>query len=189
MVTEGHRTRLLQCCRLTAVLLAAGWLVMPRTKKPAGTVADRRNGRREIEVSGEGQLQRFDLPKRRPPWSVESLMAWEGAWADPICQAWTAADRPILLRWIDHLDRATRALRRADRKPVVLGSVGQVVEHPSYQTASRSIAVAEKCEAQLGFGALNREKLGFTIAAARKSLEDLNREFGGGDEDEPDPRL
>ena len=148
---------------------------MPRTKKPAGQAVDRRNGRRaELVVSDAGQLQRFELPSRRPAWLPDSRAAWDGAWSDPISQAWTAADRPLLLRWIDAVDRATRSLRRGDRKPVVVGGNGQITEHPSYGTAHRSIAVAEKCEAQLGFGALNREKLGFTIAAARKSLEELN---------------
>lgn len=162
---------------------------MPRTRKPAGQAVDRRNGRRaELELAGDGQLQRFDLPPKRPAWLVESRLAWEGAWSDPIRQAWTAGDRPLLLRWIDSLDRATRALRRADRKPVVIGGNAQVTEHPSYQTAAKAVAIAEKCEQQLGFGALNREKLGFTIAVARKSLEELNAalEEGPGDDD---PRL
>ena len=160
---------------------------MPRTKKPAGQAVDRRNGRRaELELVSES-LGRFDLPSRRPAWLAESRLAWDGAWSDPISQAWTAADRPILLRWIDAVDRSWRALRRADRKPIVLGSTGQVVEHPSYQTAARSIATAEKCEQQLGFGALNREKLGFTIASARQSLLELNAAFAeeAGDDDDP----
>jgi hypothetical protein len=140
-------------------------------------------------VSGAGKLERFELPSRRPAWLAESRAAWDGAWADPISQAWTAADRPILLRWIDAVDRAMRCLRRADRKPVVIGGNTQVTEHPSYGTAARSITTAEKCEAQLGFGALNREKLGFTIATARQSLADLNARLAGDDNDEPDARL
>ena len=163
---------------------------MPRTKKPAGTAVDRRNGRRaDLEVAGGG-LARFDLPSRRPAWLAEVREAWDVAWADPIVRAWTAGDRPILLRWIDALDRAARALHRADRKPVVLGSTGQVVEHPSYATAARAIATAEKCEAQLGFGALNRERLGFTIGQARKSLAEMNAAFmGEGGDVDADPEF
>lgn len=162
---------------------------MPRTRKPAGQAVDPRNGRRaELVLSGSGRLERFELPSRRPAWLAESRAAWEGAWADPISQAWTAADRPILLRWIDAVDRAMRSLRRADRKPVVIGGNAQVTEHPSYGTAARAVTTAEKCEAQLGFGALNRERLGFTIATARKSLEDLNRELDEGSGDDDDPR-
>ena len=151
---------------------------MPRTRKPAGQAVDSRNGRRaELALPEGGRLERFDLPPRRPAWTAESRRAWEGAWADPVCQAWTVGDRPLLLRWIDAMDRAARALRRADRKPVVLGGNMQVTEHPSYQTAKAQLAVAERCEAQLGFGALNRARLGLTITQAQKSLDDLNREF------------
>ena len=162
---------------------------MPRTKKAAGQAVDRRNGRRaELEVAGGG-LERFELPSRRPAWLAASREAWDGAWMDPIRQAWTLGDRPILLRWIDALDRAVRMLRRADASPVTKGSMGQLVEHPFYATAARAIAVAEKCEAQLGFGALNRERLGFTIASARKTMAEVNALYlDGGDDDEPDPR-
>jgi hypothetical protein len=163
---------------------------VPRTKKAPGQAVDQRNGRRaELVIGGAGQLERFELPPRRPAWLAESRAAWEGAWADPIHQAWTAGDRPLLLRWIDSVDRAMRCVRRADRRPVVLGGNAQVTEHPSYGTAARSVAVAEKCEQQLGFGALNRERLGFTIATARKSLAELNASADEEAQDEPDPRL
>lgn len=162
---------------------------MPRTKKPAGHAVDPRNGRRaELVLPDGGRLERFDLPPRRPPWTAESRLAWEGAWADPVAAAWTVADRPLLLRWIDAMDRAARALRRADRKPVVVGGNGQITEHPSYGTAKAQLAVAERCEQQLGFGALNRAKLGLTITEGKKSLAELNREFMDALH-EPDPDL
>jgi len=168
---------------------------MPRTKKQPGQAVDPRNGRRlELAVPEGGQLERFELPPKRPAWTRETLEAWEGAWADGVSILWTPGDRPILLRWADAVDRAMRSLRRADRKPVVLGGNGQVTEHPSYVTAAKALAIAEKCEAQLGFGALNRNHLGLAMATAQKSLHDLNKAFLGGgndegDEDEPDPRL
>jgi hypothetical protein len=160
---------------------------MPRTKKPAGQAVDSRNGRRaELTLDGGGQLERFDLPQRRPAWLVTSRDAWERAWADH--QVWTAADGTVLLEWIDALDRAMRCNRRGDRRPVVLGGNGQVTEHPSYGTASRSAALAEKRAQTLGLGALNREKLGFTIVSTRKSLAELNRELAEA-ASEPDPDL
>lgn len=162
---------------------------MPRTKKPPGTAVDPRNGRRpELVLSGES-LQRFDLPPKRPAWARETRQSWELAWQDPISQAWTPGDAQILLRWADALDRAARALRRADLKPLVSGSTGQLTEHPSYATAARAVATAEKCETQLGFGAMNRERLGFTIGQRVKSLAEVNAEYLDGDhDDEPDPR-
>jgi P27 family predicted phage terminase small subunit len=163
---------------------------MPRTKKAAGQAVDQRNGRRaELTVDAAGQLERFELPPRRPAWLKESHLAWAGAWADGVAAMWTPADRPILLRWIDSVDRAARSLHRGDRKPVVVGGNGQITEHPSYGTAKAALATAERCEAQLGFGALNRNRLGLTMAAAQKSLLDLNEAFLEGADDEPDARL
>jgi hypothetical protein len=162
---------------------------VPRTKKPAGTAVNPRNGRRaELEVPAGG-LERFELPPRRPPWLLITLEAWDGAWEDGVASMWTPGDRPLLLRWADSIDRAARALRRADRKPVVIGGNAQVTEHPSYQTAKAALATAERCEQQLGFGALNRNRLGLTLAAAKKSLLDLNEAFLNGGTDESDPRL
>jgi P27 family predicted phage terminase small subunit len=161
---------------------------VPRTKKPAGAAVDRRNGRRtDLEVAAGG-LERFALPFKRPAWHGETLEAWEAAWGDGVASMWTPADRPLLLRWADSIDRAARALRRADRHPVVIGGNAQVTEHPSYQTAKSALATAERCEAQLGFGALNRNRLGLTVAAAQKSLLDLNEAFMAESGAEDDPR-
>lgn len=159
---------------------------MPRTKKPAGQAVDRRNGR-SFELEGV-RLARFDLPSRRPPWLRESRAAWEIAWADPVSALWTPADGPLLLRWIDAYDRAVRSLRRADRKPVVVGGNGQITEHPSYGTAKAQLAVVERCDQQLGFGAYNRARLGLTVAQAQQTMDDLNAAFLEDGDDEPDPR-
>ena len=144
---------------------------------------DSRNGR-QVELAAGGPLEQFAIPLSRP--SRDTVLAWGCAWADPVRETWTPADRPILVRWIDHYDRAARALRRADRKPVVIGGNGQVTEHPSYGTAMASLRVVQACEQQLGFGALNRAKLGLTLTQARKSLDDLNAGLmGAGDDDDP----
>lgn len=163
---------------------------MPRTKKPAGTAVDKRNGRQGV-LTGEGTgLSWFDLPPRRPAWSPETRAALEALRRDPVTQVITEVDGPVILRWCDSIDRAARALRRADRKPVVLGGNGQATEHPSYITARSAIMTAEKCEVQLGIGAKNRAMLGLTVGQAQKSLAELNAALmGGGEEDADfDPR-
>jgi hypothetical protein len=131
------------------------------------------------------RLERFDCPLQRP--SAEALSTWEMAWADPVHEAWTPADGPILVRYIEHWERAAKSARRADRRPVVPGSTGQPSEHPSYATMGRSIAVVEKCEQLLGLGALNREKLGLTISDRQRSLAELNAALEEGQDDD-DPR-
>jgi P27 family predicted phage terminase small subunit len=161
---------------------------MPRTKKAPGTAVDRRNGRR-AELEGQA-LEKFSLPKRSSgePWRLETRKVWTALWADPVAQVLTPVDRPVLLRWADSIDRAARHLELGDADPVAKGSMGQAVESPHYGIADKAIKVAQACEAQLGVGALNRARLGLTITTARKSLEDLNREFLEVS-DEPDPRL
>lgn len=164
---------------------------MPKTRKPAGTAVNPRNGRRaELEVDAGGALAWFELPPRRPAWLLATRGAWLAFRDDPVWQLYTPGDKTILLRWVDALDRAERAFRRADRKPVLEGGNRQLTEHPSYQTAAKMVAVAEKCEQQLGVGPLNRVRLGLTVTTARRSLLELNAAFAeGGEADEPDPRL
>lgn len=162
---------------------------MPRTKKPAGTAVNPRNGRRhEIAASS---LAKFALPKRTSgePWRLETRKAWSALWADPVASALTPVDRPVLLRWADALDRAQRSLDLADKNPIAHGSMGQEVESPHYGIADKAIRTAQACEAQLGVGALNRARLGIAVVSARLSLADLNEKImnGGGDDDE-DPR-
>jgi hypothetical protein len=159
---------------------------MPRTKKAAGQAADPRNGRR-TELSAVA-VARFDLPDRG--YLRETEAAWEAFWEDPVAQALTTVDRVVLLRWADHLDRALRLTHEADGDPVRKGSMGQPVENPLYSTARASLATVEKCEAQLGIGALNRARLGIAIVTERASLAALNQRYieRGTPDDEPDPR-
>jgi hypothetical protein len=156
---------------------------MPRTKKQPGAAVDKRNGRR-MELSAGARLEYFACPLTRA--SQAACDTWEMAWADPVHEAWTPSDGPILKRYIEHWERAAKSARRADRKPVVLGSVGQPAEHPSYSTMARSIAVVERCEQLLGLGALNRERLGLTINDRKASLADLNERFAGGNDNDDD---
>jgi hypothetical protein len=163
---------------------------MPRTKKPAGTAVDRRNGR-QAELAPLQSVARFDLPERPAGWRGETVQAWASFWADPVAAALTEVDEVVLLRWADHLDRAAELVAEADLAPVAKGSMGQPVENPRYGIAARSMAVVEKCEAQLGIGALNRARLGIAIISEKAALEDVNRRYlqpAQLEEDEDDPR-
>lgn len=171
---------------------------MPRTKKPAGTAVNPRNGRRtEIAASS---LAKFTLPKRTVgvdletgaaasvPWRLETRKAWTALWSDPVAAALTPVDRPVLIRWADALDRAARHLELGDANPMEKGSMGQAVESPHYGIADKAIRVAQACEAQLGVGALHRARLGIAIVEGRQSLMDLNArvaQASGDDDDDP----
>jgi len=130
------------------------------------------------------------LPRHDPPWRLETRRAWAALWADPVASALTPVDRPVLLRWADAVDRASRSLELADADPIATGSMGQEVESPYYGIADKAIRVAERCEAQLGVGALNRARLGIAILSERASLADLNERImsSGGDDGDDDPR-
>lgn len=165
---------------------------MPPTKKPAGQAVNPRNGRR-AELGGAGRIERFELPARPDhPWRPDTRRAWDLFWADPVARALTEVDEVVLVRWADHLDRAAELVERADVEPVKTGSMGQPVENPLYATAARALTVVEKCEAQLGVGALNRARLGIAIITERAALADVNRRYlqppPAGADEEDDPR-
>lgn len=167
---------------------------MPRTKKPAGQAVDKRNGRQaELGADAQPAVAYFDLPAQPDrPWRPETREAWAAFWADPVAQALTEVDQVVLLRWADYLDRAAAAVQRADVDPIATGSMGQPVENPGYGIAARAMTVVERCEAQLGIGALHRARLGIAIVAQKAALEDVNRRYlqpaEDGQADDDDPR-
>jgi len=163
---------------------------VPRTKKAAGTAVDRRNGRR-TEVAASS-MRKFSLPRRPDgePWRLETRKAWTALWKDGSLSAvLLPVDRPVLLRWADALDRASRHLEMGDENPIATGSMGQQVESPHYGIADKALRVAKDCEAQLGIGALHRARLGIAILQERASLEQLNAALADdgdrGDDDDP----
>lgn len=163
---------------------------MPRAPKAAGTAVDKRNGARMGVAAG--RLRKFALPRRAPvadpktgelrerPWALETKRAWDALWKDDsLSSVLTAADRPVLLRWADAIDRAQRHLELGDADPIAKGSMGQAVESPHYGIAAKAVAVAQACEQQLGIGGLNRSRLGITILAEKRSLLDLAAAYPG----------
>jgi len=164
---------------------------MPRTKAN-GVGADRRNGR-GYELGVPAPLRRFGLPRGGRAYRKDTAAAWRGAWADPVSGTWTSADKPILLRWVLHIDLHAEALDKATEDPIVPGHAGQPVRSPWFEIADQYMRVVTECERQLGFGGWNRNRLGLVIATGRLTLEQLNAQLdaSGYDPDldgEPDPR-
>lgn len=164
---------------------------MPRTKKPAGATVDRRNGR-QADLHAVADIKRPDAPDTLCP---EARAQWDAFWSDAAATVHTSADRGVVLRWIDAVDRYLRTIGEADLKPLVEGSTGQLVENPLYKIADKALGTIERCERQMGVGALNRAGLGIAVITEQKSLADMNARYGGdvGDSDEAteeqDPRL
>lgn len=163
---------------------------MPRTKKPAGTAVDPRNGRRaDLSVVAGA---RFDPPEGL---CDDARAAWDAYWEDTVASVMTPVDRAVLLRWIREMDRYLRLTAEADLQPSVRGSQGQPVENPLYSTAYKALGVVQACEKQMGMGALNRSALGIAVITERKSLAEMNARYSGGgsaDSNRPvaaDPRV
>lgn len=171
---------------------------MPRTKKPAGTAVDRRNGRR-AQLSVTKSDSPTARPRRPANLCVEAVKQWDLYWASPAATVQTEADRGVLIRWIDAVDRYFRLMGEADKTPLVMGSTGQLVANPLYAIADKALKTLETAEKQLGIGALNRSSLGIAVISEQRSLADMNARYGGDDDDpddegegsgdEPDPRL
>lgn len=161
---------------------------MPRTKKPAGTAVDSRNGRASV-LGPAVSLERFPLPVKAA--DARTRKVWAALWDDPVCSILSPVDREVVVRWVHGVDAYVKALAEADSDPVTTGSMGQEVPSPWFAIAKQHLGVAEECERQIGIGALNRARLGLTFAQAAKSMADVNADYvsGGGDDDEPDPRV
>lgn len=156
---------------------------------------DPRNGRRaDLVVTGGGPLAK---PQRPDSLCAEAARQWDAFWEDAAAQVQTSADRGVVLRWIDAVDRYLRTVGEADQEPLVKGSTGQQVENPLYKIAGRALSTVERCEKQLGIGALNRAGLGIAVITGQRSLADMNARYGDGGSDAPgsaeqveaDPRL
>jgi P27 family predicted phage terminase small subunit len=147
---------------------------VPRTKKPAGTAVNPRNGRRADLVPVAGS--RFDPPEGL---CGEAEAAWDSYWNDSVASVMTPVDRAVLLRWIREMDRYLRLSAEADLQPSVRGSQGQPVENPLYGTAYKALAAVQACERQMGMGALNRSALGIAVITEQRSLQEMNSRYGG----------
>ena len=162
---------------------------MPRAKKPAGTAIDPRNGERTSLPAVP--LRRFALPRRSDglEYDRRTQRMWAALFADAaLSSVLSPVDRELVIRWAQSVDDWLKALARAHANPISTGSMGQEVASPHFAIAAQAMGVAEKCEAQIGIGALNRARLGIAILAERASLADLASRFDGGT-DERDPRL
>lgn len=169
---------------------------MPRTKKPAGQAADTRNGQRaELAV-----VERAEPPA--PPAKLRrkaSRDLWAAYWDDVLSGLVQESEIALVERWIRNVDRYRVLMDAGDAEPLVLGSMGQLREHPAYGLALKIEASIRADEMQLGYGPKNRAALGIAVVQQRLSLDEMNARYegGGGDghdhqgdeDEEEDPRL
>jgi hypothetical protein len=163
---------------------------MPRTRKPAGTAVDVRNGRRaDLEATG-AQVIHVDLPRPRQTYQSLALTAWDGYWSRAVAATVTEADLMVVHVWIDAYDDALAKRAQADLEPLVEGSMGQLVANPLYAVAHQQMVLAMQCAKQLGIGARNRADLGIAIFTGQEKQRAAAAEPEGDedDSDDDDPR-
>lgn len=164
---------------------------MPRTKKPAGTAVDARNGRRaDLEEAG-GEVLQVELPRSREDYQPLALRVWDGYWSRAVAATVTEADLMVVFAWIDAYDDALAKRAQADLQPLVEGSMGQLVANPLYAVAHQQMTLAMQCARQLGIGARNRADLGIAIFTGQEKQRAAQEEPEGDEDDgdDDDPRL
>ena len=155
-------------------------MTIPRAKKPPGTAVDPRNGQRAALPAEP--LPKFALPRRADgaKHDLRTQRMWKALWDDErLAAALSPVDRELLIRWAEAVDDAVKARALAWESPIAKGSMGQEVESPYFGIAAKAVATAERCEAQIGVGALNRARLGIAILTEAKTLASLGDGYPG----------
>jgi hypothetical protein len=150
---------------------------LPRTKKPAGTAVDRRNGRRTELTALQGARLELPAPPPGVEWCDDAVTAWARFWDDSVATALTPADEVLVLRWLEALNRYLILVRQADQAPLGTGSQGQDVLNPLYKAAEMSLRTVEACERQIGIGPAHRASLGIALLTEKRTLASMNAQY------------
>lgn len=162
--------------------------IMPRSKKPAGTAANPRNGTKFELVS-----VREEAPA--PPDGLQretSLALWNAYWTDVVSGLVQESEKMIVDRWIKNIDRYEILMKVCEQTPFELGSTGQTVKHPAWTIALALETSIRTDEAQLGYGPKNRAALGIAVVQQQSSLAEHNARYNSKPDIEgvpDDPRL
>src|ERR1044072_2569449 len=159
-------------------------------RKAPGTAVDPRNGQK-IELTA-GAVPDTYFP---PPISLSTDVKdqWEAFWKDPVAQLITPADKGMLVRYFEAVDRQARLLGQAEDEPWIRGSTGQRQANPFFalaMTHEKAIQEMQALEQQLGIAPKKRAALGSAVITERRSLDALNAENEREtDDDDEDPRV
>lgn len=155
------------------------------SKKPPGTAINTRHGQR-AQLTGAGRA--FPIPSQIS--EPEAITAWEQYWEDPVSSIVTEADKQLLVRWVDMVDRYWKLIRKADREPTYMSSANGILPHPLYKVCFTLANQIERLETKLGIGPKARITLGIQIVAAEGAFRRQGeQQVPLVDEDDDDPRL
>lgn len=164
---------------------------MSRTRKPADRRQNRATADIGLVVAHARSAPPAPHPSTRKPLLAATVEAWDAFWSSKLSSLVDDADLPALRRLFrmyderERLDRSYRAQRFVEG-----GATGKaIVVHPAAGQISSLDARITALEDRFGLTPLARLKLGLTLGAAARSLEDFNREFDEDEAGEEDPRL
>lgn len=162
-------------------------------KKPA----DRRQGRGTADMGLVEATRVVEIPDPPHPAGsrlrAETVVAWESFWRSELASLAKESDHPALVRLFRMYDMRASFEAMVLAQPMVAGSKGQPRVNPITSEIASLDSRIVALEDRFGLSPAARLKLGVTFGAAARSLEELNREFERGrdnDEgDDEDPRL
>jgi P27 family predicted phage terminase small subunit len=109
--------------------------------------------------------------------------SWEVFWRSEVAGATTAVDLPAVRRLFGFYDQFERAQRAARKSLLIAGSKGQMRLNPLADYALKLDATILRLENELGLTPMSRARLGLTIGAMQRTLEELNERFRESDDD------
>ena len=151
----------------------------PRLEVHTGTVAD-------IEPQSKLPAVRSEMPPYPKSILKVTKQRWATYWNSDIAIVATAVDLPMverLHRRYDERERAFREVRKAGR--LAVGSQGQQVLHPLLKYIDQCEQEIRALEDRLGLSPHARLRMGATLAGAKRTLDDANRNL---EVDHDDPR-
>ncbi len=146
-----------------------------------------------LVVAG-GDSGGIPLPAPDREWLVVTKNDWTELWKSSLAEAYNqTTDVPGVHRLFGLRDDRERYRRAVRKEPLVLGSKDQPVANPLAKFIGPLDTEIRQLEDRYGLNPASRLKLGITLGAAARSLDDLTRGLYG-DQDEPeaegvDPRL
>ena len=157
---------------------------MANPKKPR-TEPDKKRSKPKPIDRRLTSLDPASVPNPPPGLLKVSRDMWSAFWQSDLGRAAsTVTDLPVVTRLFtlyDERERAYRAVRKEGR--LVEGSQGQPVMNPLLRQMSTFDVEIRNLEDRMGMSPKARLMLGIQLGAAKKTLDDLNREVARGDDD------
>jgi P27 family predicted phage terminase small subunit len=156
---------------------------MPNPRKPPDR--RQRGGRTRDFGVIEGGARVVPAPTCPPGLLKDTRGKWDAYWSSSVSDAVDrVSDMPIVQRLFALYDERIRSYSAYRKSRLVKGSQGQPVVNPLAGVISKMDAEIRQIEDRLGLNPKARLQLGITMADAKRSLDELNRDLDPWEEGE-----